>query len=57
MPVAHPSMIKNLEACRDVLLFTLTDQFEPPKDVAEPLWTAYNLLVSQIEELKERNGS
>ena len=56
MAVNHSSVIENLEACRDLLLFTLTDEFEPPEDVAEPLWAAYNFLVPQIEQLKKRTG-
>jgi hypothetical protein len=52
----HPGTIENLVACRDQLIFALTDQFPPPDDVAKPMWETYNLLVSTIETMKAQTG-
>jgi hypothetical protein len=52
----HQSMFDNLIACRDQLEFTLTDQFEPPEEIAAPMWELHGLLDQKIEELKRETG-
>jgi hypothetical protein len=56
MSDVHPSIIENLIACRDQLIFALADQFPPPDDIAKPMWDTYNLLVSTIETMKAQAG-
>lgn len=56
MSDVHPSTIDNLVACRDQLIFALTDQFPPPDDLAKLMWDAHNLLVSTIETMKAQTG-
>ncbi len=48
--------IQNLEACRDTLLFTLTDEAALPEDIAKVLWEIYDWLVPRIEQLKARKS-
>lgn len=48
--------IRNLEACRDTLLFTLTDEAALPEDIAKALWETCDSLVPRIEQLKARHS-
>lgn len=52
----HQSTLDNLVACRDQLIFTLTDQHLPPDDIAAPIWELHGLLDQKLEELKREAG-
>jgi hypothetical protein len=56
MSTIDRAAFENLVACRDLLLFTLTDQSRPPEDLLEPLDSMIQLLFRRIDELRTGHG-
>ena len=51
-----PEIIDGLIKVRQDLLFWLTEQNGPTRDLAKPLWEAFQLIVNGLEEIERVTG-